>query len=79
VVQDGPIDGGMVDPFQEIKYAQSSIGRTRSIAIVFFAIQMAAVCRWTLPIRASPTFSGGKRIHDGPSYRAITGREYIGG
>ena len=45
----------------------------------FFAIQMAAVCRWTLPIRASPTFPGGKRIHDGPSSRAITGREYIGG
>jgi hypothetical protein len=36
MVQDGPIDGGMVDPFQEIKYAQSSIGRTRPIAIVFF-------------------------------------------
>jgi hypothetical protein len=35
MVQDGPIDGGMVDPFQEIKYAQSSIGRTRPIAIVF--------------------------------------------
>jgi len=78
VVQDGPIDGGMVDPFQDIKYAQSSIKLTRPNAIVF-AIQKAAVCRWTLPIWASPTFSGGKRIHDGPSSRAITGQEYIGG
>jgi hypothetical protein len=35
VVQDGPIDGGMVDPFQDIKYAQSPIKLTRPIAIVF--------------------------------------------
>jgi len=35
VVQDGPIDGGMVDPFQDIKYAQSSIKLTRPNAIVF--------------------------------------------
>ena len=35
MVQDGPIDGGMVDPFQDIKYAQSSMKLTRPIAIVF--------------------------------------------